>query len=252
MVNRSKLVEDYFSVINTEKKAYFLGLIYADGCIREVGNNRQKTLTLVLQEEDFDIVSELNDEITPYKKATIQKPPSIIDKGWKGRANFTVSSDRLCNDLINIGCNINKSVVGIKLPNIPNELKKHFIRGYFDGNGGISIKKVEYKYKRISNYNLSKIPDKYNYRPSLYFCSTDIIFLNGIFNYLNKILKFKCVIQNYEFHTKNLVTYQKRIEHKDEVIRFYNYIYSDSTIYLNRKYEKFNMLIKSEDKSTLL
>ena len=53
-----KIDETYFDKIDTEYKAYILGLIYADGCIKQPKGNRQKQLSIVLQEEDKDIQME--------------------------------------------------------------------------------------------------------------------------------------------------------------------------------------------------
>ena len=52
LLNNPELVEDYFSVIDTEKKAYFLGLIVSDGNVfvdeKHIEANRQASISITL------------------------------------------------------------------------------------------------------------------------------------------------------------------------------------------------------------
>ena len=49
-----------------------------------------------------------------------------------------VCNKKMCNDLFNLGIVSNKSLT-LQFPkNIPNSLIKHYLRGYFDGDGSIS------------------------------------------------------------------------------------------------------------------
>lgn len=49
-----------------------------------------------------------------------------------------ITSAELCNSLVNLGIGYNKSHFDLHIPNIPEHLIKHFIRGYFDGDGCIT------------------------------------------------------------------------------------------------------------------
>jgi hypothetical protein len=47
----------------------------------------------------------------------------------------------MATDLVKHGCYRNKSLT-VEFPKwLPNELKSHFVRGYFDGDGGVSVSK---------------------------------------------------------------------------------------------------------------
>lgn len=46
--------ENYFNVVDTKEKAYFLGLLYADGC--NVNHPTTGELSITLQEEDSYIL----------------------------------------------------------------------------------------------------------------------------------------------------------------------------------------------------
>ena len=48
-----------------------------------------------------------------------------------------ITSAELCNSLVNLGIGYNKSHFDLHIPNIPEHLIKHFIRGYFDGDGSL-------------------------------------------------------------------------------------------------------------------
>jgi len=52
---------------------------------------------------------------------------------------LTIGSKQLVTDLVRLGCVKNKSASELSIPDIPKELISHFIRGYFDGDGGVCV-----------------------------------------------------------------------------------------------------------------
>mgnify|MGYP002625860766 CR=1 FL=1 len=57
---------------------------------------------------------------------------------WQDQYIFSVSSPKMKVDLIRLGAIPNKSLI-LEFPkDIPNDLIRHFVRGYFDGDGCIS------------------------------------------------------------------------------------------------------------------
>lgn len=249
---RDTLNENFFNEINSEETAYFLGLLFADGCVKDNKGNRQKTLTIALQEGDGYILEKLNELITPYKKVLHQKCESIISRGFQPRIQFNVGSDILCNDLIRHGCLINKTTLGLGIPNISKEYIHHFIRGFMDGNGGISVKEIKNTYTRKTNNNIVNPFKEGKLKGSLYFCSTDLKFIQFLDNVIRENAEIIGKTQNYDKETKNCTTYQIRYEHRQDITTIYNYLYNNATLYLERKFEKFNKLIKSPAKGTLL
>lgn len=239
-----KTNENYFSNIVTEKQAYLLGMLYADGCVTKPKGNRQLSITLSLQEEDFNIVKLMADEICPGREPFLSYPPSVEKKGWKKRSVLTVVSDILGNDLIRLGCGIQKTEKGISFPSLDPSLTHHFIRGYFDGNGGITVDKVKNKYVRVKTWAVKNaFTDKI--RKRCYFCSTDESFLTELFTYLP------------QFKTKTQTRFKRSchtwsIESQTAVELLKEYLYKDATVFLARKEKKFNMTIKSlaEDTSS--
>lgn len=116
-------------------------------------------------------------------------------------------------DLCNNGCVPKKSLI-LKFPKLRDDLIHHFIRGYFDGDGTVGI----YKY-------LSK-SDSVTLRSGI--SSGSEAFLNTLLQHLP--VKHK-VIHKYDLYTFNLSV-------KDS-IAFYDYLYKDATVYLDRKKLKF-------------
>lgn len=226
----------YFDKIDTEYKAYILGLIYADGTIDDkVRGKREWRLIISLQEEDGYVLKQLLED-TNKKELKISHPPSIKNRNWKKRVVACVNNTYLCNTLANLGCGPRKSQLGMKFPIIPENLINHFIRGFFDGDGCVTINKRLYR-------GVTKTTE--NYKLKIAFTSTDNTFLDEIV----KLLPIKKVYKTSKLRKQIVYTYW--IENVSDVANFYEYLYKDATIYFQRKYDKFNMSTKSQVVSTL-
>lgn len=238
----------YFDAIDTERKAYFLGLIYADGSIVQSYSKdkkqRQKQLCIALQEEDKYLLEELCKDIKPKKTINVAYPPNIKTRNWKKRAVFKVSSDQICEALINMGCIQKKSQLGMKYPALPNHLQQHFIRGFFDGDGCIYVREVKNRYKRTKTYKISN-PFKRKLQKRAQFISTSKDFLENCFLEMNKALNLKGKV-HWRAVTKKQTAYKMTIEHQEDVASVKHFFYSEATIYMIRKKQKFDMTISSQ------
>ena len=123
--------EDYFSVIDTEEKAYFLGYLYADGNI-EQGSKR---FQLSLHVKDLKILEK-------FKQSLLFTGPlrHIVNKNM---VSLRVYSLKMCKDLKNLGVVPNKGRILVfpNLDQVPVLYLNHFIRGYFDGDGHVRKRK---------------------------------------------------------------------------------------------------------------
>jgi len=134
LVRKYSLNDNYFDVIDTEEKAYFLGLLYADGCNLFDKNNNVTTISL--QEKDVKILERFNYEIKS------DRPLEFMYKNNDNHQNqyrLTMCSEQISTNLSLLGCTPRKSLT-LKFPTeeqVPNHLIQHFIRGYFDGDGCI-------------------------------------------------------------------------------------------------------------------
>ena len=120
--------------IDNEYKAYFLGLMYADGYLA----NTDKCFYAGVIQQDKNYLLKLVGDLLgfnfngPYLKRSKKTTNPI----WELR--FT--DKNLLNDMINCGILPRKGydkILSFPL-DIPLELMRHFIRGFFDGDGSVS------------------------------------------------------------------------------------------------------------------
>ena len=206
---------DYFKTIDTEDKAYWLGFIYADGNV----NKALSTLTINLQARDSQHLSKFNKSICG------NFPIKIYDERHGDKTypmcRLLVYSTKMMKDLVEAGITPNKTKT-MKMPNIPSVLMRHFIRGYFDGDGCV----CEHKHKR----GLSVIGCSFVCGNSVFLEDMrKILYDNDIKSYLQPVYN----------HPENMRLTMAGLLQPDN---FLHYIYDDATIYLDRKYKKKNEL----------
>jgi hypothetical protein len=203
---------DYFEVIDSEAKAYFLGLIMADGCISKGWNNNYNVVQIGLKMKDKYLIEKFIKEINfcgkPYEESIEQKSSHSDFKSSDGFFSIRFTDNKMSSDLNKLGIVPNKTGKE-SLPCLSKELMPHFIRGLFDGDGSVFI--TNNKYLRISLYSSKKMCD-------------DLI---SLFNLNNKVYKTKGV---YFISTQNI----------DLIKQFYDYMYNDCNIYMIRKKEIFD------------
>lgn len=108
--------------------AYAVGFILADGCI--LGSSIEITNTCRLSLENVRRVFGSEHPIHEYVKRRARKP-----QHW-----LTFSSKPLVSDLLAIGITPRKSLTAT-MPLIPDCLFFHFLRGYFDGDGCVCVRR---------------------------------------------------------------------------------------------------------------
>lgn len=206
--------ENFFDIIDTEEKAYFLGLLYADG----YNCTTRNIVRITLKIEDEDILNKFKKAIDTNKPLYLynysKKHPS-----WSNQYCLAINSNHMSKQLAKLGCIQAKSLI-LEFPTedqVPSHLIRHFIRGYFDGDGCIYIGKN-------GKYVVSTI---------------DII------SSKNFCIKLKNILENtLSFHInlnakENKITHNCRILSKYNSIKFLDWLYNNSNIFLNRKYEKY-------------
>ena len=200
-------------VIDTQEKAYLLGLFYSDG---NVGNN-QSQCRLELSLNDRDLVFHLK-ELFPFFYIH-------YDRGTKIElGNY---SKTLKDDLIANGCLPRKSFENrnnLHIPNISEELIPHFIRGYFDGDGGCTL-----------NTQKSKVQKR------VYIYSASLPLINEIEDFMkSKGIIFNNIIQS----GKNIPVYKSTPSTKS-YSNYYNFLYNNATIFMQRKKEVFDKILNT-------
>ena len=208
----AKNVLKIFETIDTEEKAYWLGFLYADG---SVGSKEHK-IELGLAEQDLKQIEKFRDFIGIMNK--------IIYRPTTKSYRYSFRSESCKEDLIKQGCTPKKSLI-LKFPTedqVPQNLIRHFIRGYFDGDG--------------------------------WFTNTEECFQAGIIGTEDFIKGF---LDNIEIENKNNKIFDVHRENGakryvfgayQDVLNFLNWIYKDSNVYLDRKYEHYLDFINNGSK----
>lgn len=206
-----RLDETVFEVIDTEEKAYFLGFFYADG----YNNRNNNVISIRLNQKDFLLLESFRVLLDTNRPLHYYKHYNSVD--------LTINSKKISQDLEKLGCFQAKSHI-LKFPTeeqVPNHLIRHFIRGYFDGDGCIYIGNILQTNKKCYNFTIAGL----------------LSFLKDI----QCILITNCNIKETKMYPKreSIGHGTLRYSGRKSVIKIFKYLYDDSNIYLNRKYQKF-------------
>ena len=121
--------KNYFKVIDSAKKAYWLGFIAADG----YNNITYGRLAIALNEKDIDRLENFKKDISFTGKILSQH--KIFNS-----VCLTIHDRDIVKDLKNLGITQRKSL-SLAFPteeSVPKKLIWHYLRGYFDGDGSIN------------------------------------------------------------------------------------------------------------------
>ena len=206
-----KLVHnDFFSAIDKPEKAYFLGFIYTDGYLNE--------------ERDFFRI-----KINNIDRHILEHFASLLFAGDRNirrwfEANrevcaLAVTSKQIANDLIKHGVRQRKANSILFPTTIDPGMMRHFIRGYFDGDGSVC------KIKEGPCGSVIRLG----------FVSNSYQFINDLRSYFIEM----------GFHPTKLYlsdeTFRMNMGRKADMIKFRDFLYQDVSdkLYLKRKYNKF-------------
>lgn len=215
----------FFEKINTEEKAYVLGFLYADGSLNKNGYN----VSLKLQERDKSILNKINKAIGSNKPLYFHKK---IKKNHQNQYSIVISNKKMYNDLLKTGLHPNKTY-DLKFKKVfKNSLFQHFLRGYFDGDGWVTL------YKRNSKY-ISKKTGKISFDRKMV-AEVGFTGTNFMCDFLKKYftdIHINSYLQRDNRHNDKINNL--RIKNKEGIVKFYHFIYDNANIFLNRKKNKF-------------
>jgi len=200
---------DYTNVDNAFFKkwspelAYIIGLFVADGHISNYECGGKKNVSFSNQTIDRDMLVKVAD-VCGYKN-------KVLDFKC-GMSRIQFAGDFIWQFFTDLGFDNNKT----RFVDIPKQLLNrqdlygHFIRGVFDGDGSVCVRK-----RRIYVYPDCNIVGHFN----------TINFIKNIYNCYNRFYPFSTIY---------------RVDYSGEnAVKFLNVIYKDSTIHMDRKYKKF-------------
>ena len=211
IINSPKFDTKIFDKIDTEEKSYWLGFLYADGYI--CGYNNQVELSL--KSTDINHLYKFHKFLKDSREVSTCIKVSKVET--YSRCRYVLGNNHFRNRLIDLGCISNKSLY-LKFPDINIFSNKKyvidFIRGYIDGDGCISDSRG---------------------RLRIQICGTKS-FLTSL----------RVYFPEFSFPKKdkrsNVFTIQTSHTKADKVAKI---LYENSSIYLDRKFNKFAKLVKN-------
>jgi hypothetical protein len=223
-------VHDYFDIIDTEIKAYTLGFFIADGYL----NEKSDRFGISIQENDKIVLEFMKKYICPDSNIyTKNRTTSTIKRMNQSTLRWT--SKHMKNIFQNIyDINPNKTYdcdFLFPFDKIPNDLIRHFIRGFIDGDGSFD--------KKPNGFRLTIL-------------STSFVFMKQIGEYITNITE-GIEYNIKEIHGKTInyhvLTFNMfRLNKPEKVLKIYNYLYDDSEIYLERKKNIIELYLKYRGK----
>ena len=195
-----------FEKIDSEEKAYWLGFLYADGCIHSGEGDFR--IELGLAKQDYHHLEKF--------KRFIGKGNKISFRTSSNSYRFNFRDKKVHQDLISLGCVPKKSLI-LTFPTkeqVSDTFLKPFLRGYFDGDGSFWWKN--------KSFGLNILSSK--------------AFLEGL---CERYLPFKN-LKIYPIHYERPDKGQRIQVSSAELVQFFlNDIYADATIFLDRKYQEY-------------
>lgn len=209
------LNENILENLDNQDVIYFLGFVYADG------NNFPKAnkLTINLKEDDIELLEKFRVLIgsdRPIRKI------KRIGGNRKNQCALVINNKKLSADLTNLGV-VERKTNKLTFPNwLKPEMFSHFIRGYFDGDGCVTINKKGYLYFSLVGtekflHSIQKI-------------------LNEELNVAINKLHTPSIYKNKESNIKFLIYGTK------QSLKIRDWLYKDANTFLKRKYNKFKTI----------
>ncbi len=214
---RIQVNENFFKKWSPEM-AYVLGYFTADGCMFI---NPRGSRYIGFYSTDYELILKVRKILNSKHKIGVWEYENLK---WKKRYQIQIGSKRMYQDLTNHGLMPNKSKV-LKLPSIPKTYFRHFVRGYFDGDGGISL----------GNY-FKKDRNKPTFILHTHFVSGSKYFLKNFFKTLKKQAKLRggCIY----YKKSDCIALSFSIKDSLRLCKFmYESVQSDK--FLERKYNIF-------------
>lgn len=206
-INKHLIDSDFFKVWTSEM-AYVLGFIAADGNVQQIKHGYHVHIAC----DDYDIIKKI-------RKLLKSSTPIRQQIRFNSKISYSLRfSDKLIfQDLFKLGIVPRKSLV-IKPPPIPKNYVWDYIRGFFDGDGCVYIRKTSY-------------PSKLH----VLFYTGSINMAKFLINTIKKYLKgYKGNIMKKK--DKNAYVLHFGQKHSEVI---FHYMYNNATIFMDRKYNIF-------------
>lgn len=198
---------DYFEVIDSEDKAYWLGFLIADGY------NSGNLIRVDIQDEGH--LEKLRDRIYINCDMPVRKKKNIAN--GKDIFYLTIQDKKILSDVECLGLVKRKSMI-VSYPNIDSKFDRFFIKGIFDGDGCLTYS-MDGNYRRytfsiVGSYDLMKT-------------------LQSILSKNDVNIKFRKMKSIYSVYIRG----------NRQIIKILDWLYNETTTHLDRKYEKYQDML---------
>lgn len=217
IIDPNKVDNNFFSN-DSEESFYWAGFIAADGCVR-ITNTKYSTiysLEINLSSKDHQHLVKFRNDIKLKTDVRIRKTGKRITGEDLYISRLKLFSKKIINDLYSKFNIQSRKTHTLEFPNYlkNNKLIRHFMRGYFDGDGGFYL-------------NKNKSP----FQMSARICGT-INFLTDFKSVLEENCGFISSSKPYMYNGQGALNYFGN----GQLSKISNYLYNDSKIYLERKF----------------
>ena len=226
--NVTHIYDERFERVDSEERAYWLGFLYADG----YNNPVKGYLGIKLARRDRGHLVKFCDFLKIKRNKIKTKAPSTrICMGRKiygnGSCTVTISGKTISRHLEKLGMVQAKSLI-LDFPSrksVPKKFVRHFIRGYFDGDGCLTRS----FFNRAVRYRVI-------FLGTLEFC-------NGLITELKNIVPLKLWKRRGKVNVYPCV-----VSGNIQVSRLLEWMYSEASVWLDRKYEKYQGFIENQNR----
>lgn len=217
VVYNPMLNEHYFESIDSEPKAYYLGLLLTDGniFIKKDKSNRQASISITQKESDNYILKRFLEEVGSK---------NMIGNDGRGASTVAIRSDIMASDLEKYGIVPTKSLCSYLPTGIDKSLMSHLFRGIVDGDGSIQ----------------SYYCKDGHHRHSISLCGTHLL-MEQMSDYLHKELGVR---QHNIYDYKDKCLSEFKIQSINEMYIVGNWLYDHANVYLHRKRKKFENFLE--------
>lgn len=212
VIGNESAFDDY-----SEESCYWAGFIAADGNV-----DSKNRIRVMLKYDDILHLEKLRE----YLKSTHSISSNTTTYN---RCSFEITSAHI-REMLEFNFNIvpNKTDK-YKLPSIPKAYLRHYVRGYFDGDGSIC--------ESLSNIN--------SITATLYatFSSGSAEFIKSLYNRLNTELNLGGHLQDFNTRKKWQIKYNT-----NDAKSLLAWMYENSTVYLERKYNLYSHIVVHDNR----
>ncbi len=202
--------------------AYVLGFFAADGSMYKTNRD---TYFIEFQITDGDLLKAIQSVLRSDHKISVR---SKKGKNWKDIFRLQLGSKAIFDNLVRLGLTPAKSKT-LKMPKVPDRYFSDFVRGYFDGDGNVTI----------GNYFRKETGKKRKLIFSGLICGSDD-FLKEMHSKLKKLSEVRGGTLYYHDGA-----YRLYFSTKDS-FALYNFMYTHirNKLFLPRKHKKFESYFK--------